>query len=94
MATLKLERGGRVAPLYCHRCAKDYRQHYTDDDARRFAARGLRIERGGQRRRMDWETRTVANVTCPNGHEWWSRHPQAIARSRKRDKRAQAKAGR
>jgi hypothetical protein len=88
---LILDRGGRRQPLHCHRCKKSYADNYTDADARKFAARGLRIERGGQRRRMDWRVRTVVNVTCPNGHEWWSRHPEAIARSRKRDKRARAK---
>lgn len=52
----------------------------------------LTVERGQQRRSIRGEQRTVVNVICPHGgaggHEWWSTHPDAIARSRAQDRGA------
>jgi len=91
---LHLDRGGRVTPLHCHRCAAEYRHNYTAPDAVKYAAKGLRLERGQQQRRLDNKLRRVVTVTCPNGHEWWSRHPDALRRSRNRDSRGKIKADR
>jgi hypothetical protein len=51
----------------------------------------LRVERGVQKRRRDGRLRECVTVTCSRGHEWWSTANVAIARSRKRDARANLK---
>jgi len=69
-----------IAPLCCRRCDREG-QTYT-----------LRVERGQHRRRRDGRRRLSVNVTCTNGHEWFSVHPQAIKRSREADLAAKRRA--
>jgi hypothetical protein len=51
----------------------------------------VRVERGVQRRKYHGKFRDCVDVTCSNGHEWWSVSREAIRRSRKRDARANLK---
>jgi hypothetical protein len=51
----------------------------------------VRVERGVQRRKYHGKLRACVDVTCSNGHEWWSVAREAIRRSRKRDERAEGK---
>lgn len=83
----------RATKLHCRRCAQRERDLFiaTGNAAIERASKGLRIERGVQRRQRGTHTIEVVTVTCPRGHEWWSQHATAIARSRKRDARAKAK---
>lgn len=51
----------------------------------------LRVERGVQKRHRAGKLRQCVDVLCSNGHEWWSVSRIALARSRKRDARANLK---
>jgi hypothetical protein len=67
------------ATLHCRRCDR-MGLLYT-----------IRVERGVQKRHRGGKLRDVVTATCSNGHEWWSVAKTAIARSRRRDARANLK---
>jgi hypothetical protein len=73
------------SPLYCRRCV------LHSGKTRHDAALGLRIDRDIHRARIYGERRDSVQVTCPEGHEFRSVHPDALARSRARDERANVK---
>ena len=72
-------------PFECYNCGREGKK--------------LKVDGGTQRRRVARSqgrvTRVVAHVECGNcGNEWWSSHPDAIARAKSHDENRDRRHGR